>query len=220
MKTIVFDFDGTLTKKSHEIWTKIWECLDAMDVDYKLFSMYKRKEIDYIKWCQEIEKEYINRGFNKEQLFSLASDIELMDNLEETLQELKKLGYKLYIISGGIDKIIYSKLSDLSVYFDGIYSCVFEFAKDGKLTRIIPTNYDDEGKKTFIDEYCNKYNVNPRDITFIGNGDNDEYVYLSGCKTICINPAKNTNHTNNEIWHKVIDNTSNMKDILKYIEHN
>ena len=47
MKTIVFDFDGTLTKKSYEIWTKMWEAIDALDVDYKLYKQYKNKEIDY-----------------------------------------------------------------------------------------------------------------------------------------------------------------------------
>ena len=218
MKTIVFDFDGTLTKKSHEIWTKIWECLDALDVDYKLYKMYKNKEIDYVKWCEEIEKEYIKRGFNKDQLFKIAEDIELMDNLEETLKELKDLGYKLYIISGGIDKVIYDKLGDLAKYFDGIYSCIFNFDSDGKLVNIIPTRYDDEGKKLFIDEYCLKYNVDPKVITFIGNGDNDEYVYLSGCSTICINPGKYTNYDNSNIWHKVINDTTDIKEILKYIK--
>ena len=47
MKTIVFDFDGTLTKKSYEIWTKMWEALEALDVDYKLYKQYKNKEINY-----------------------------------------------------------------------------------------------------------------------------------------------------------------------------
>ena len=48
MKTIVFDFDGTLTKKSHEIWGKMWEAIDALDVDYELYCKYKNKEIDYM----------------------------------------------------------------------------------------------------------------------------------------------------------------------------
>lgn len=219
MKTIVFDFDGTLTKKSHEIWGKIWKELDAMDIDYKLYKAYSNKEIDYIKWCLEIEKEFIKRGFSKDLLMNITQDIELMDNLEETLKILVNNEYKLYIVSGGIDTVIYSKLKDLTKYFEGIYCCKFEFDKSGILTHIEPTKYDDEGKKLFIDEYCNKYNCNPSNITFIGNGDNDEYVYLSGCKTICINPTKNTNYSNSDIWHNLINNTTDMKDILKFIDN-
>lgn len=218
MKTIVFDFDGTLTKKSHEIWTKIWKRLDAMDIDYKLYLMYKNKEIDYIKWCQLIEDEYIKLGFNQDMLMELSNGIELMDNLEETLITLKNKGYHLYIISGGIDKIIYNKLGNLVKYFDKIHSCIFDFDNNGNLTRIIPTKYDDEGKKLFIDEHCLNTNTDPKEITFIGNGDNDEYVYLSGCRTICINPAKNTNYNNKTIWHNVIDNSKDMRKILTYFD--
>jgi phosphoserine phosphatase len=216
MKTIVFDFDGTLTKKSHEIWTKMWQALDASDIDYKLYLQHKNKEIDYATWCDKIEEEYIKRGFNKQLLFKVASGIELMDNLEETLKVLKEKGYELYIISGGVDKVIYNKLGSLTKYFTKIYACIFEFDHQDNLVKIIPTKYDEEGKKLFIEEYCKNTNTDPKTITFIGNGDNDEYVYLSGCKTICINPSDNTNHQDNKIWHKVIYNTTNMKDILKY----
>ena len=220
MKAIVFDFDGTLTKKSHEIWEKIWKELDAEDVDYKLYLKYKNKEIDYIEWCKEIETEYIKRGFNEKMLFHISNGIELMDNLEETLKILKNSGYSLYIVSGGIDKVIYNKLGSLVDYFDGITCCRFNFDSIGNLVSIVPTKYEDEGKKLFIEEYCEKFHVNPNDIFFVGNGNNDEYVYLSGCNTICLNPGKNTSHKDNKIWNKVLMNTTNMKDILSFIKHN
>ena len=43
MKTIVFDFDGTLTKKSNEIWRNIWVKLDAVDIDDMLYKKYNQK---------------------------------------------------------------------------------------------------------------------------------------------------------------------------------
>ena len=218
MKTIVFDFDGTLTKRSYEIWTKMWEAVDALDVDYKLYKQYKNKEIDYIKWCELIEEEYIKRGFDKNLLYKLADKIELMDNLKETLETLKNKGYKLYIVSGGVKEVILYKLGDLSSYFDGIYACEFVFDKDNRLINIIPTKYDEEGKKIFIDEYCSLTKTSPEEITFIGNGDNDEYVYLSGCATICLNPTKFARYTNQNIWHKVILDVEDMKVILDFFK--
>ena len=218
MKTIVFDFDGTLTKKSYEIWTKMWEALDALDVDYKLYKQYKNKEINYVEWCKLIEEEYIKRDFNKSLLFKLADQIVLMDNLKETLIELKNRGYKLYIVSGGVKEIIYYKLQDLTKYFDGIYACEFIFDSNEKLRKIIPTKYDEEGKKIFIDEYCLNQNANPKEITFIGNGDNDEYVYLSGCSTICLNPTKFTRYTNQNIWHRVINGVEDIQVILEFLK--
>ena len=218
MKTIVFDFDGTLTKKSYEIWTKMWTALDALDVDYKLYKQYKNKEINYVEWCKLIEEEYIKRDFSKSLLLTLADQIVLMDNLKETLEELKNRGYKLYIVSGGIKEIIYYKLNNLVQYFDGIYACEFIFDNNDKLEKIVPTKYDEEGKKIFIDEYCLENNSLPKEITFIGNGDNDEYVYLSGCGTICLNPTKSTRYNDQNIWHKVINGVDDMKVILDFLK--
>ena len=216
MKAVVFDFDGTLTKKNNEIWGKMWKAIDACDVDYLLYKKYASGEINYKQWCEEIEKEYIKHGFNEEILYKIANEIQLMDNLDKTLKILKEQGYKLFIISGGVDKIIYNKLGTMVDYFDEIHACEFEFDNNGLLKHIEDTEYDEEGKKIFIDEYCLKNNESPQNITFIGNGDNDEYVYLSGCRTICINPQKKTNYENREIWNIVINDTEDMLDILKY----
>ena len=57
MKTIVFDFDGTLTKKSHEVWEKMWKAIDASDIDYMLYCKHKNGELDNEQWLEEIEKE-------------------------------------------------------------------------------------------------------------------------------------------------------------------
>lgn len=217
VKTIVFDFDGTLTKKSNEIWTKMWIAIDALDIDKKLFKQYRNGEFDYVKWCQLIEDAYIEKGFNRDILLSIANDIVMMDNLEITFKTLKDKGYHLFIVSGGVKSVIYYKLGTLVDYFDGIYACDFVFDDENKLKKIVPTKYDEEGKKIFIDEYCLKTNTLPSEITFIGNGDNDEYVYKSGCRTICINPEKTTNHTNKTIWHNVIDNVEDMKIILDFL---
>lgn len=216
MKAVIFDFDGTLTKKNNEVWGKMWKAIDATDVDYFLYKKYANGEIDYKQWCIEIEKEYIKRGFNMDILINIADEIELMNNLEETLKTLRNEGYKLFIISGGVDKIIYNKLGKMVDYFEEIHACEFEFDDNGLLKHIVDTKYDEEGKKIFIDEYCLKNNENPQNITFIGNGDNDEYVYLSGCNTICINPHKKTRHDNKQIWHHVIKDSESMSDILKY----
>ena len=218
MKTIVFDFDGTLTKKSNEIWKNMWVAIDALDIDYKLYKQYKNGEIDYVKWCELIQEEYIKRGFNEDILFNIADGIEMMDSLEETFKILKDKGYNLYIVSGGVKSVIDYKLKHLTKYFSGIYACEFIFDENGLLKQIIPTKYDEEGKKIFIDEHCSKTSTNPSEIIFIGNGDNDEYVYKSGCKTLCINPLKETNHSNKTIWHNVIDNVDDMKIILDFLD--
>lgn len=217
MKTIIFDFDGTLTKKSNEIWRNIWKKLDATDVDDMLYNKVLNGELDYTEWCLEIEKEYIKRNFSKKILDELIKDIKMMDNLEETITILKNKGYQLRILSGGINYVIENLLKDNTKYFSDIKCCNFYFDNLGYLKRIVDNDSDEEGKARYILNYIKETNSKPNDIIFIGNGHNDRYVSQTGCHTICLNP-NGTNHKDKRIWHNYIENTTDLKDILKVID--
>ena len=218
MKTIIFDFDGTLTKGDNKIWRNIWEKLDALDIDDILFAKYINGELDYDSWCKAIEKEYIKRNFNNKILDELISKIELMDNLENVLSTLKKEGYELRILSGGINYVINNLLKENVKYFSDIRCNHFNFYKKGYLTEIINTDSDEEGKGRYITNYTKETNCNPKDIIFVGNGHNYRFVAQTGCNTICINPT-GTNHLDKSIWHQYIDGTSNLADLLPIINN-
>ena len=217
MKTIIFDFDGTLTKRNNEIWRRIWKKLDAIDVDDILYDRFNNNEITYHEWCVEIEKEFIKRKLNTEIMNELIASIEMMDNLEDTLIELKSKGYDLRILSGGIDYVINTLLKDNIKYFSDIRTNKFYFDEKGLLTRIEETDSDGKGKARYILNYIKESGCHPSDIIFIGNGNNDRFVSQSGCHTICLNPHY-TNHEDKNIWHNYIDSTNDLRDILKTIE--
>lgn len=217
MKTIIFDFDGTLTKKSNEIWRRIWTKLDALDVDELLYTKFSNKEITYKEWCDEIEEEFKNRNLTTKLMNELVNNIEMMDNLEKTLNILRTKGYNLRILSGGIDYVITSLLKENVRYFSDIRCCKFLFDENGFFQKLIDTDSDEEGKARYILNYMKETNSTPEEIIFIGNGHNDRYVSQSGCNTLCINP-NGTNHNNKDIWHNYIENTEDLSDILKIIE--
>ncbi len=216
MKTIIFDFDGTLTQKSNEIWRRVWVRLDAGDIDDQLYEKASKREITYREWCQEIEKEFVKRKLSTNILEELSDDIYLMENLEYTLNELKKVGYDLRILSGGIDYVIKYLLKDNVKYFSDIRTNNFYFDQEGYLFKIEDTDSDDEGKARYIKNYLKESNSNPDEIIFIGNGHNDRFVSQTGCHTICLNP-NGTNHNDKNIWHTYIDNTKDLRDILPVI---
>lgn len=218
MKTIIFDFDGTLTKKNNEIWRNIWERLDALDVDDILYNKFKKGELSYETWCKEIEKEYIKRKLTNKILDELINNIEMMDNLESTLKILKNNGYDLRILSGGIDYVITNLLKNNVKYFSDIRCCEFYFDKDGYFIEMKDTDSDEEGKARYISNYIKEKNTQPSEIIFIGNGHNDRYVSSTGCHTICLNP-NGTNHKNKNIWHNYIESTENLEDILTVIKN-
>jgi len=217
MKTIIFDFDGTLTKKSNEIWRNIWAKLDALDVDDMLYNKFSNGEIDYAGWCKEIEIEYKKRNFSTKILDELINNIEMMENLETSLKELKKEGYDLRILSGGIDYVIKSLLKDNIKYFSDIKSTKFVFDDNGYLDQLIDTDSDEEGKGRYVANYIKETKCDPRDIIFVGNGHNDRFVSSTGCTTICINP-NGTNHQDKNIWSLYIENSDDLIDVVKLIK--
>lgn len=216
MKTIIFDFDGTLTKKSNEVWRKIWEKVNALDVDDMLYERFSKGELTYTDWCNEIEKEYIKRGLTSHMIDEIIEKFEMMDNLEETLKALKDEGYDLRILSGGIDYVIYSLLKDNKKYFSDIRCGKFFFDGNGKFIKMEDTDSDEEGKARYILNHIKATNSKPEEIIFIGNGHNDRFVSQSGCHTICLNP-NGTNHKNKDVWHNYIENTQDLNDILEII---
>ncbi len=217
MKTIMFDFDGTLTNKVPNIWKKIWRLLgydtsNEGTVYRKQFNDYLNGVTTFKEWVNETCKSWVERGFNKSMIPGVVSDITLMDGFDEFMKTLKEKDIALHVVSGNFVEVIMHVLKERSKYFDTINANNMIFNTDGDLTQIVGTNYDFDGKAKFIADYCRVFNINPEDACFIGNGDNDEWAHQSGCKTICINPH-NTDGEDTTKWHQTI-NTNNLMDLI------
>ncbi len=217
MKAVFFDFDGTLTTKSPNIWKAIWRTCgyETTKDSYftELFTKFIKGQISHQKWCDLTCEKFKDKKFDIYKLKDISKQINLIDGLEYFLKELKSQGYSLHIISGNIKQVIHMVLGNNVKYFDSINANKFEFNEKGNLKKIHGTNYDFEGKAKFIDEYKLKTNSRAEDLYFVGNSDNDEWAYKSGCKTICINP-ENTDINNSNVWHKVRKNVTNINEIL------
>lgn len=223
MKAVFFDFDGTLTYKSPNIWKEIWKSCgyDTSKESYfaQLFKRFMRNEISHQQWCDLTCAEFIKAGFNKNILNQLADNIVTIDGFEETLLNLKQKNVSLYIVSGNLVPVIKRVLGQNVKYFDSIKGNEMLFDENGRLTYIKGTNYDFEGKARFINEYKEKTGISANELIFVGNGDNDEWAHLAGCKTICINPD-NTDSADSTKWHKVIENVTNLTQLLPAFDSN
>lgn len=220
MKTVIFDFDGTLTHRSPNIWKAIWKSLGySIDKDSyfaQLYTAFVNNEFTHQQWCNLTCQAFKQKNMNRFLLRKLATEIKLIDGFDQTMQTLKAQGYSLHIVSGNVTTVIDEVLGERAKYFDSINANTFLYDKNGKLSYIMGTNYDFEGKAKFVKEYKEKHNIPATDITFVGDGDNDEWVYLSGCNTICINPS-NADYSNKTIWHKTLQYTASLTELLPVI---
>lgn len=221
MKAIIFDFDGTLTYKSRNVWKAIWQDLgyDTGKTSYfaQIYMEFMRKEITHQDWCDKTCEKLLDKAMGIEELKAVASEIKLINGFEETIKALHDEGYSLNIVSGCVGGVIRAVIGKENLkYFDTISANKMIFDEGGYLEDIIGTKYDFEGKALFIDDFKQKTGCESKDILFIGNGHNDEWAYLSGCRTLCINP-EDTCSANRSVWHKAVDNMTDLKEILPFI---
>lgn len=224
MPAIMFDFDGTITSKCQNVWTEVWKSL-GLDTSkesryFELFKQFLDGKITHKEWCDSTGEEWAKKGLTKNKFYEVIknTDITPIMGAKEAFKTLKARGYQIHIVSGNFDTVIdeFLKRNNLREYIDSINANKIVFDEDGKYKEIIDTDYDFEGKARFINEFKAKTGMSPYNICFVGNGDNDEWAHLSGCKTICINP-KGTDHTDRIKWHHSIEKVYNLQQILPYV---
>lgn len=220
MKTIIFDFDGTLTTKDQNLWRMLWQqCGYSIDENSPYRKLYVghvfEKQVTRREWFEKTCEYFQKANCSKDDLIAIANKITLIDGFEETILTLYERGYVLYILSGGIKEIIEIVIKGFEKYFKKIESnsCVFD--QDGKLKYLKPADCDFSGKSKYIKALKDK-GVSEKDIIFVGNAENDEWVYKEGCKTICINPTS-ADTNDSKKWNVVLSNVKNLKEVLKYI---
>lgn len=218
-KLIIFDFDGTLSKpnKLPSSWARIWNKIGREKDDEFLYEKYRNGELNYNQWAEEVLKVYKDSGVNKNLLKEIAKDTLLLDNAKNVLKYLFENDIKIIILSGGIKNIIDMVLKKCLKYIYQIEAQELIFDKNGKLDKITILNHQIEDKSQYVDFVMKKLNLEADEVIFFGNGKNDEDVYKTKVKTICINPGDA--HYNNKLyWKEVIKSTEDLTSILPYIK--
>ena len=217
-KLVIFDFDGTLSKpdKINNTWARIWNRIDMLDEDDRLYELYKNKKITYLQWVEEIIKIYRYKNVNSAMFASLANEVNLLDNCEKVFRLFYENGIKVCILSGGVKNIIEEKVKNFSKYITKIEAELLTVDENGLVNGAKLSESNIEDKSDFILKQMKEYNLKKEEVVFVGNSYNDEEAYKSGAITICINPIE-TNYKNKKIWTYYVEKTDNLESILPYI---
>ena len=220
MRAVVFDFDGTITYKSKNLWKMIWqECgydLGEGSVYKEYYNDFMSGKYSYEVWCDKTCQLFRERNFNYNQFINLSKNFNIIDGFEDVLKYLKNRGVRLYILSGSIVEGIEVALGKWAKLFDKISANKMIFDDKGIIERIDATNFDFKGKADYINGICQELKCKPKDVVFVGNDNNDDEVYKSGCSTICFNPNM-ADYSNREKWHFVIEHSSNFNDLMEFL---
>lgn len=174
-KLAFFDLDGTLVDGYDYIYQHLWGYFGVEKAQTReVLQKYLRKEITYPEWVQNDVRLLQGAGATKATILDAIHVLKPMAGAVETVRTLKGHGFKVFVISGGIDLVIEAVFGDAAQgLFDEVFINRYLFDEEGKLIDAVPTPYDMEHKATCIDVTAKKYGLMPRDCFFIGDNEND-----------------------------------------------
>ena len=213
-KLVCFDVDGTLVDNV----TFSWQVFH----DYFQTDRHKREDakkkffdgkITYKQWAEHDINLWKNVNAKKKDFFEALSGLKLMEGAIETLEELKKNGIKLGIISGSLNIVLEKFLPNYREYFDDVFLSRIYFDESGGISGIDATEYDMDGKALALRKIAKKENLSLKDCVFVGDYLNDIKII----KEAGLGIAFNCSHEEVRKIADVIIDKKDLREILKHV---
>ncbi|MFW9848430.1 MAG: HAD family hydrolase [Candidatus Thorarchaeota archaeon] len=182
IRLVVFDLDGTLTTHNSS-WWRLHEYFDTHEQGRIYYDKYFAGEIDYQEWATLDAALW--KGQKLSDVQRIADETELMPGAIEAVNELKRNGIQVAVLSGGIDI-----LADKIVNRVGIdYLLVNKIHhEDGIITGEVEINVGWGGKASEIEQICSHFDIPLSETVFVGDGLNDVAVFPVVAMSIAFNP--------------------------------
>lgn len=174
-----FDVDGTLLRGPgfRYSWHSIWRYLDYDDgIRRRLFQSYLQGELSYEEWCSQCLYYFRMARLSRRDLVEIGLSLRPVENLEIGIEILKHEGFRVGIISGGVDSVLEAVIPKYCDIFDFVHINHFGFDDAGYLAHIRPTPFDFEGKVVALRRECERLGSTLRSGVFVGEGENDRHV--------------------------------------------
>lgn len=166
-RLIVMDMDSTLIQV--EVIDELAKHFNVGDQVAKITERAMAGEIDFNESLTH--RVSLLKGLSAESLEKVAQSIPLTNGAELLIKVLKKLGYKIAVISGGFD--YFTNFLKKKLDLDFVRSNRLEI-KDGILTgKVIPPIVNAEKKADLLAELASEMNISLESVIAIGDGAND-----------------------------------------------
>lgn len=226
-KAVVFDFDGTIMQGPdfRYSWKEVWQHLN-LDDDVRREQRdrhYREPEkYSYQQWCDDCGSAFVKKGFHRRMVKEIIENkkLKLSDGFEVTIELLKNFGFKIAIISGGINTFVEELIpEDIRGMIDKIFVNKFVYDTDGYLERILPYQIkasDRYGKVKALESFCLETEILPNEVVFVGEGLND--IDVAGIAGLALSfPAQNAARDYNRKNYVELVHAENMASILTRI---
>lgn len=166
-KLVVFDMDSTLIQA--EVIVELAKLAGVGEQVEKITEAAMRGEIDYKESFRK--RVALLKGLKVEQLEKISEDLPLTEGADLVAKTLKRLGYKLGILSGGFTFV--GEYLKEQLGFDYMYANQLE-TKAGVVTGEVNGDIiDGEKKALLLKEIAAKENLDLQQTIAVGDGAND-----------------------------------------------
>ena len=166
-KLVVFDMDSTLIQA--EVIVELAKMAGVGDKVAKITEAAMRGEMDYKESFRQ--RIALLKGLKVEQLEKISRELPLTEGADLVAKTLKRLGYKLGILSGGFT-FVGEYLKD-QLGFDYMYANQLEM-KEGVVTGDVTGEIiDGEKKALLLREIAEKEEISLEQTIAVGDGAND-----------------------------------------------
>lgn len=176
IKLVCFDIDETLVDgNSWLILTEGLGCSTQKHLD--IYTRAKKKTISFAEAERALTKMYQDSGkANHDFIKNIFSKIKPRKYAKEVIDYLRNKGYKVYLITGGLD--VYAESIAKKLNADGFYAnSTLEFDGDGLLKKIHYRDNQGQIKVEQAKELIEKLGINIDEVAFIGDSDNDVEIF-------------------------------------------
>lgn len=222
-----FDVDGTLHKRyakdcygnsAHSVWDLISKHYGVVEQEKSLRDNWFTKKPDRdnaADLINEVAKIFKSCKLSKRYFDYIIGSVEFYPGVSETFEELKNKNIITAVISGGFEpqvaRVARSLKMDCAV-------AAFEpfWNDDGHLSHWNLRSCDYDGKSIYADKIMKRYDVEPGECMFVGNGKND----VSIAQKVGVSIAYNGVPELQEVCTYVVnqpDNARDFREVLRYI---
>ncbi len=166
-RLVAFDMDSTL------ISTEVIDELAARyGVGEKVSAITERAMRGELDFKESLRKRLaLLKGLDESVLKDVAANLPLSEGAERLISNLKRVGYKIAIISGGFT--YFGEMLKNKLGLDYVYANRLEI-KDGKLTgKVIGSIVDGPKKAELLTRIAEKENISLQQVIAVGDGAND-----------------------------------------------
>jgi phosphoserine phosphatase len=208
LRLVVFDVDGTLMKAVSS-WQFFHERLGTWDKGKEYAKQFFQGNIDYEDWARLDASLW--RGLKLERIRKIVDGIPYMNGARQVVTTLKRKGFKVFLLSGGLTFI--TERIEREIGVDASLANELKF-ENGFLTGEVKVNVSIDNKDTALLHMLKKFNIRIAECAAVG----DDETMIPLFREVGLSIAFNPRSWAVEERADVVIKSEDLRDVLPYLE--